>query len=81
MAPSQDYLSGIVYAIMQLDSPPSGGEVMTTRLIEREDGKFDVAYKTTFPLPPRTQEKIAEVMKTLAGIGEVKFEDFPITRH
>lgn len=73
---------GIVYAVLQLDDVlHRAGEVATTEVVERPDGMFDVIYKTTFPLPPRTQQRIAEVLTSHARIAEARFGDIPVQRH
>ena len=79
---TREFASGAVYAVLQLDGVPHmAGEVQTTELVPRPDGRFDVVYKASFPLPPRTQERITQVLTSHARVGEVRFEDFPVVRH
>ncbi|POX98879.1 hypothetical protein C3469_19425 [Mycobacterium kansasii] len=79
---TREFTSGAVYAIFQLDDVlHRAGEVYTTRLAERPDGKFDVYVKSSFALPQRTQERVVEVLTSLAQVGGVHFEDFPVERH
>jgi hypothetical protein len=80
--PNRDFVLGVVYAAIELDDVLNreNGMFGDCEIVRRPDGKANVIYRATFPLPTRTQEQIARVLKTHAQVVDVIFGDIPIQR-
>jgi hypothetical protein len=56
--PNRDFVLGVVYAAIELDDVLNreNGMFGDCEIVRRPDGKANVIYRATFPLPTRTQE-------------------------
>jgi hypothetical protein len=66
---SEEFCNGVVYAVLALDEVPRAYGMSPTEVVDHPDGTQRVTVKTSFDIPPRSQEILSRSVDGLAALA------------
>ena len=71
---SEEFCNGMVYAVLALDEVPRAYGTSLTEVVDRPDDTQHVTVKTSFDIPPQSQERIRTLLTPMNAVTDVRFE-------
>jgi hypothetical protein len=78
---SEEFCNGMVYAVLALDEVPRAYGMSPTEVVDHPDGTQHVTVKTSFDIPPQSQERIRTLLTPMEGVTDVRFERLNVEMH